>query len=105
MICAILQKHAKVKLYDKDVYVNVAGGLNIKDPAVDLAVALAIASSVKSKKIKASSAVLGELSLTGKIGPVSRAESRVRELKRLGYSRVLDSSKASSIAVLINQMR
>jgi len=105
VICAILQKHAKVKLYDKDVYVNVAGGLNIKDPAVDLAVALAIASSVKSKKIKASSAVLGELSLTGKIGPVSRAESRVRELKRLGYSRVLDSSKASSIAVLINQMR
>lgn len=104
LICAILQKHAKVKLYDKDVYVNVAGGLNIKDPAIDLAVALAIASSIKAKKLKSNSAVLGELSLTGKIGQVARADARIKELKRMGYSRVLDSSKASSISMLISKM-
>jgi len=100
VICAILQKHAKVKLYDKDVYINVAGGLRVNDPAVDLAVALAISSSVKSKKIPASTAVLGELSLTGNIGSVTRESSRVKELKRMGYSKVVGASSGYISAVI-----
>jgi len=97
VICAILSKHANIRLYDKDVYVNIAGGLHVKDPAVDLAVALAIISSVKDKKLPVSTAVLGELSLTGGVNSATRIDLRKKELKRLGYGRVIDSSQIRNI--------
>jgi DNA repair protein RadA/Sms len=105
VICAILSKHANIRLYDKDVYVNIAGGLHVKDPAVDLAVALAIISSVKDKKLPASTAVLGELSLTGGVNSATRIDLRKKELKRLGYSRVIDSSQIKNIRDALGLLR
>lgn len=104
LICAILQKHAKLRLSDKDVYVNVAGGLMLKDPAVDLAVAAAIVSSLKLKPINSKAAILGELSLSGKIGSVTRLKDRVKELKRLGYKDVLTSEISSDIRAFVGKM-
>lgn len=104
VICAILQKHAKLPLYERDVYVNVAGGLKITSPDVDLAVALAIASSEKNKLLSSSSAALGELSLTGRIGRVTRKDSKVGELKRLGYTKVFDTDSAKDVMQLIRKV-
>lgn len=98
VIAAILERHAKLRLSDKDIYVNVAGGLRVRDPAIDLAVASAIASSLKSAVLESNIAVLGELSLTGRVGKVSRAETRKKELVRLGYKRIIDSKKLPNIS-------
>ncbi|MBD3280915.1 DNA repair protein RadA [Candidatus Dojkabacteria bacterium] len=92
VICAVLQKHAGLKLYDKDVYVNIAGGLKVNDPGIDLAIAIAVASSLKGKALKADAAALGELSLTGIIGKPLREGQRRKELKNLGLD-VIKSSK------------
>ncbi|MBN1331783.1 DNA repair protein RadA [Candidatus Dojkabacteria bacterium] len=93
VICAVLQKHARLKLYDKDVYVNIAGGLRVNDPGIDLAVAIAIASSLKDKALSANVAALGELSLTGIVGKTLREEQRRKELENLGL-KVLKTSKS-----------
>ena len=85
LLCAILSRHAGINLSDKDVYVNIAGGLKVKEPAVDLAVCLAIASSAKNKALKPNSISFGEVSLTGDLRAVSRMDDRVKEAKRLGY--------------------
>ncbi|MCS7264432.1 MAG: DNA repair protein RadA [Armatimonadetes bacterium] len=89
MILAILERHLHCKFNDRDVFVNVAGGLRITEPAADLPVALAILSSRFDVPIPKDLAAFGELGLTGEIRPVPQGESRVREAKRLGFSRCL----------------
>ncbi len=101
LICAILQKHTNLKLYDKDVYLNIAGGLRSNDPGLDLAVAYSIASSILMKKVSTDTAVIGELSLTGAIGNVVRSDLRKKELHRMGYSRIVDSNSYKDIRNLI----
>lgn len=90
VICAVLQKHARLKLGDKDIFVNATGGIKAHEPAADLAIALAIASSSKNKALPEKEIVVGEVGLLGEIRPVSFSDRRVREAKKLGY----DSSKA-----------
>lgn len=97
VIAAILERHAKLRLSDKDIYVNIAGGLKVRDPSIDLAIAMAIASSLKGAVLDANTAILGELSLTGRVGSVSRVETRKKELTRLGYKNVIDSHTVSNI--------
>ncbi len=82
---AVLEKQLGISLSNYDVYVNVAGGLRIDEPAADLAVCLAIVSSFKSQVGKAKTAVFGEVGLTGEIRAVSFAEQRVREAVKLGF--------------------
>lgn len=85
LLCAIISKYTRVNLSDKDVYINVAGGLKVKDPALDLAVALAILSSALGKNVPKKLVVSGEVSLTGVIRVGSREEIRSKEVERLGY--------------------
>ncbi len=101
LICAILQKHTNINLYDKDVYINIAGGLKVSDPGIDLAIAYSILSSVKEKKISANVAVLGELSLTGRIGQTLRSNLKEKELKKLGYTKIITPSKIKYISELL----
>ncbi len=89
LILAVLEKEAGIFTRDADVFVNVAGGLAVKEPAADLAVALAIASSKKEKTIPPDTVVFGEIGLAGEVRAVHFAEVRVREAARFGFRKAL----------------
>lgn len=89
IICAILERHAGLKLGDKDVFVNVAGGLNLKEPAADLAICMAIASSCKNKPLPEKTVAVGEVGLLGEIRKVSFLDKRVKEANSQGYGSVM----------------
>ena len=95
LLTAVLSKRLKLPLGSYDVFVNVAGGLNLKEPAADLAVCLAVVSSLKNKPVGAQTAVFGEVGLLGEIRQVSFAEKRLREAKKLGYKPLIHSSSLS----------
>lgn len=98
MLLAILEKRGGVLLRQSDVFVNVAGGIAIQDPAVDLGVAAAVVSSVMDVAVPADAAFIGELGLTGEVRHVSFAEQRVAEALRLGLRHVyLPEQAAESI--------
>ena len=85
VLCAVIQKHLRLPLAQSDVFVSVAGGLNLREPAADLAIALAIISSVKNKPLSWQSVVLGELGLLGEIRQPSFMSKRLKEARQLGY--------------------
>jgi DNA repair protein RadA/Sms len=85
LITAVLTRRAGVKLTDQDVFVNVVGGLKISEPAADLAVATAIASSIKDKPVKADTILIGEIGLSGELRMASRMSDRLREAAKLGF--------------------
>ncbi len=89
LLTAVLTRRVHMPLHDKDVFVNVIGGLQITEPAADLAVALAIASSVKDRAIHADMAFLGEIGLSGELRAVSQLEPRLREAAKLGFRRCI----------------
>ena len=89
IILAVLEKEANLFLRDKDVFVNIVGGMEVHEPGIDAAVALAVVSSVKNKPLPPDAAVFGELGLTGELRNVYFAEARVREAKRFGFKRIL----------------
>ncbi len=85
IIAAILEKHARINLSRMDLFVSVVGGIDIDDPALDLALALAIASSVKNISLPFNLVALGELGLSGEIRSVFRINERLKEAYRLGF--------------------
>ena len=89
MLIAVLARHAGLNLTGHDVYVNVAGGLRIEEPAADLAVAAALASSLRERAVREGTVLAGELSLSGRLRPASRAERRMAEAARLGFDRMV----------------
>ena len=86
MLLAVLNRHADVSLQEHDVFANVVGGLTIDEPAWDLPVAIALASSLKDVKLPASLVVFGELGLTGEVRPVTFGEERIREAAKQGFT-------------------
>lgn len=103
LICAILTKHLHLSLGTKDVFVNVTGGLNINEPGVDLAIALAIISSVKNKALPESSICFGELGLLGEIRNVSFQDKRLKEAKALGYKHIYSPSTHPHLSSIITK--
>ena len=89
LILAVLDKRAGIQTGGLDVFVNVAGGLKLTEPATDLGLALALVSSVFEKPIIEHTAVCGEIGLAGEVRPVARLEARIREALRLGLTRVI----------------
>ena len=89
LLLAVLEKRAGMALFDQDVYVNVAGGLRLVEPAVDLSCVLAVASSFRGKVLPTKTAAFGEVGLTGEVRAVRFAENRLAELARSGFSRVI----------------
>lgn len=85
MLVTVLEKREGLKLYDKDVYINVAGGVWIEEPAADLAVILSMASCYKDKVVDGSMVVIGEVGLAGEVRAVNLIESRVSEAAKLGF--------------------
>jgi DNA repair protein RadA/Sms len=88
MLLAVLEKRAGFKLMTKDVFLNIAGGLRVDDPAMDLAVIAAILSSNFDVAIDKQIAFAGEIGLTGEIRPVNRIEQRIGEAQKLGFKEI-----------------
>jgi len=98
LLVAVLEKKLGVNLSHQDIFVNVAGGLRIEEPAVDLAVVVAVASSHLDKVIPPDIVVFGEVGLTGEVRGVSFGEMRIREAARLGFKGcILPRSSAQGI--------
>ncbi|MGQ9848860.1 MAG: DNA repair protein RadA [Aggregatilineaceae bacterium] len=89
LITAVLTQRLGIKLYEKDIFVNVISGLKIDEPAADLAIAVAIASSVWDRPVPADLAFVGEIGLSGELRAVSQTSLRVREAAKLGFKRVM----------------
>lgn len=103
LLIAVLQRRTKLDLSDKDVHINVVGGLKLDDRAADLAVAMAIASAAAKRKLSDGVVVFGEVGLGGEIRTVSQAERRVAEAKKLGFTNALapkNSSKDSFVTAV-----
>ena len=96
MLVAVLARHAGLNLTSHDVYVNVAGGLRIDEPAADLAVAVALASSFRERPVRPATVVAGEVALSGRLRAAVRAERRLLEASRLGFERVITGPGRSS---------
>lgn len=89
LLIAVLERRTKLKLSDKDIFINVVGGLKISDSAADLAVCMAIASAVASRKLGEEYVVFGEVGLGGEIRSAFRADQRIAEAKKLGFKRAI----------------
>ncbi|HFB52682.1 MAG TPA: DNA repair protein RadA, partial [Anaerolineae bacterium] len=89
LILAVLTKRAGVRLGDQDVFVNVVGGLRVNEPAADLPIAAAIASSVKNRPIAADAVLIGEIGLSGELRAVGHLENRLKEAAKLGFKRAI----------------
>ena len=89
MLLAVLEKRVGFKLAQKDVFLNIAGGLRVTDPAIDLSVIAAVLSSNGDMPIEGDVCMAGEVGLSGEIRPVSRIEQRITEAQKLGFKRIL----------------
>jgi DNA repair protein RadA/Sms len=89
MVLAVLEAHCGVKLGGHDVYLNVAGGLRIQEPAADLAAAAALVSSLANAPLPADAVYFGEVSLSGAIRPVAQGPARLKEAAKLGFTRAI----------------
>ncbi|MEE8219971.1 MAG: magnesium chelatase domain-containing protein, partial [bacterium] len=89
LLVAILEKRAGFAVHDQDVYLNVAGGVRVEEPAADLGVACAIISSFRNRPIPSEAVCLGEVGLTGEVRTVPHLEARCKEAAALGFKRAI----------------
>ena len=89
MLLAVLSRHAGVTLGNRDVYVNVAGGIKLSETATDVAIALAVLSSHFNKPLPAGTVCFGEIGLSGEVRPVQRGQERLKEAKKLGFRKAI----------------
>jgi len=89
MLLAVLHRHAGIVCFDQDVFVNAVGGVRISEPAADLAVLLAIVSSLRNKPLPAKLIAFGEIGLAGEIRPAPRGQERLKEAAKLGFTHAL----------------
>ncbi len=98
LLMAVLEKRVGLQINDCDAYLNIAGGIKINEPALDLGIVMAVVSSYKNKAIDARTIVFGEVGLSGEIRSVSMAEQRIAEARKLGFERCI--LPASSMGTL-----
>lgn len=103
LLLAVLQKHARLPVDTMDVFVNVAGGLKLQDPAADLGICLAIFSSLKNVSLKKVVAV-GEVGLLGELRSVSSLEKRTKEAKKLGFTKIVTPSHYKSLEQVLKSL-
>ena len=103
MLIAIISKRVGVEVNVQDIYVNVVGGMKVKETAMDLAVCCAIISSVKDKAMSDKTVIFGELGLGGEIRKVPHQDRRIKEAKRLGYSNIISPKNAKQLKDLFKK--
>ena len=89
LLCAVLEKKVGLDMYGHDIFLNIAGGIRIDEPALDLGVICALASSITEKTISSTTVVCGEVGLAGEVRAVSQVDMRSREAERLGFKRFI----------------
>jgi DNA repair protein RadA/Sms len=89
LLLAVLHRHAGIACFDQDVFINAVGGMKIVEPAADLAVLMAIVSSLTNRPLPAKLVVFGEVGLAGEVRPVQRGQERLREAAKLGFTHAL----------------
>ena len=103
LLVAVLEKKMGLNLFNQDIFVNVAGGVQVEEPAVDLGIIAAIASSYQDKAIDAQTVLFGEVGLAGEIRGISQAEARIKEAGKLGFKRcILPSSNSRQLSHIKN---
>ena len=95
LLIAVLERHTKLNLSDKDIYINVVGGLKLQDQASDLAVCMAIASAAAGRQVEDDTVVFGEVGLGGEVRSVVGVEKRISEAKKLGFKTAIAPKGAS----------
>lgn len=107
LLIAVLERRTKLKLSDKDIYINVVGGMKLSDPAADLAICMAIASAAVGHKLGEGTVVFGEVGLGGEVRSVKAIDKRIAEAKKLGFTQALapSSGKKSSFINNITDVR
>ena len=101
LLIAIMEKRLGMNLQGEDIFVNLAGGIKITEPALDLGVAAAIASSFQNRPIDAELVLLGEIGLTGEVRTVMQLEARLIEARRLGFKRCIVPHSAKKAKTLL----
>ncbi len=89
LLLAVLHRHSGIVCFDQDVFINAVGGVRITEPAADLAVMMAVVSSLKNKPLPAKLVVFGEVGLAGEVRPVQRGQERLREAAKLGFTQAM----------------
>jgi DNA repair protein RadA/Sms len=102
LLIAVLQRRGGLKLDNQDVFLNIVGGLRVKDPALDLAACLSIASSLSNQAMPKKSVVIGELGLAGEIRPVSHVDLRISESSRLGFTELKNIKNIEQALKVLN---
>ena len=105
ILLGVLQKYTRLPIGTKDVFVKVAGGITVKEPAVDLAITLAIASSAAGKPLPKTAAAVGEVGLLGEVRSVNWMEKRVKEATKLGYTTVYSRSNWRKVSELVKTLK
>jgi len=89
MLLAVLHRHAGIAVFDQDIFVNAVGGVKIAEPGADLAVTLAVVSSLRNRPLPGKHVVFGEVGLAGEVRPVQRGQERLREAAKLGFTHAI----------------
>lgn len=107
LLIAVLERRTKLNLSDKDIYINVVGGLRIDDPAADLAVCMAIASAAAERRLNDETVVFGEVGLGGEVRSVAQPDRRVGEAKKLGFAHSIGpkGTKTSLVSTPVTTLR
>jgi DNA repair protein RadA/Sms len=104
ILLGVLQKYTKLSIGTKDVFVKITGGLTVKEPAIDLAIILAVASSASGRALPKNSCAIGEVGLLGEVRNVSMYEKRVKEANKLGYNVIYSKNSSRKISQLIREI-
>jgi DNA repair protein RadA/Sms len=104
VLAAVLQKHCKIPLGTADIFLNVAGGFTVNEPAVDLGLAMAMVSSYKNMALPAKTIFIGEVGLLGEIRNVNYLDRRIKEAKRLGFTTIISRQTHASVKEVLKDV-
>ena len=105
LLLAVIEKNLSINLRNNDVFLNLAGGMKVLEPSLDLSIIAAILSSAKDQPLPAKTVLLGEVGLNGEIRTVSQIEKRVKEALKLGYENIIVSARARNIKTPVTKLK
>ncbi|MDO9577815.1 MAG: DNA repair protein RadA [Candidatus Cloacimonadales bacterium] len=105
LLLAVIEKNLSINLRNNDVFLNLAGGMKVLEPALDLSIVAAILSSAKEQALPAKTVLLGEVGLNGEIRTVSQIDKRVKEALKLGYENIIVSARAKNIKTQVTKLK
>jgi DNA repair protein RadA/Sms len=104
VLSAVLQKHCRLPLGSADIFVSAAGGFRVTEPAVDLGLAVAMASSLQNKPVKEKTLFIGEIGLLGELRAVQYLDRRIKEAKRLGFTKIISRNSHKSVREVLQEL-